>query len=207
MRSKLGRLMQVTSAAVVLVAATSVGGPAHAAALDREHCWSELDTDRSLCAETEEQLALDMYERYGVTIEARPLEVLPESVTAPGSRAKRIVESARAETGAADAPTPRASYILVKGYSGKSYSGYSRTWTAQLSATPCVLQQSYAYGQYEYLHNFNFNDQMRSYHVASGCRLRVYADTKFRGTMRGPYGDSKTLGILDLEVSSMRIVK
>lgn len=47
---------------------------------------------------------------------------------------------------------------------------------------------------------------MYSYQVAPKCRLEVFNDTVFRGTKRGPYGNSTSLGILGGAVSSMSIV-
>lgn len=202
------RVAAVTGAAVALMATTLAGGPAQAAEQEGKHCWSEEDTGRSLCASTESRLAIDMYEQYGVTLQARAGEVLPTSVTAPSAHAKRVVDSARrAALDATAGPTPRASYLLVKAFEDEGYKGYSRIWSVSLQDAPCRLQQNYAYGQYAYMYNYSFNDRMASYQLAPGCRLKVYADANFRGTMRGPNGNSSSLGILYRQVSSMSIVK
>jgi len=172
-----------------------------------KHCWYEMGTNRSLCAETPDALAVKMYETYGVMLEERPGESLPAQVISPSKKVKQLVKSKRlTRTVSAEAAHPRAStYLLIKGYSEKNYGGYSVNWTQPLSVKPCSYAASYPYGQTEYMRNFNFSDKMRSYQVADGCRLHVYKDTVFRGNIRGPYGNSKSLGILDREVSSMSL--
>lgn len=172
-----------------------------------------MGTNRSLCAASQDALAVKMYTTYGVILEERPGEDLPDQVMAPSNKVKQLVKSGRLAKvapgeGALDGSmaAPRGStYLLIKGYAEKNYGGYSVNWTQALSQRPCYAPGNYTYGQIEYMLNFNFNDKMRSYQVASGCRLNVYKDTKFRGNVRGPYGNSTSLGILDMEVSSMSL--
>jgi hypothetical protein len=170
------------------------------------HCWYEMGSDRSMCAETPDALAVKMYTTYGVVLDERPGEHLPDQVMAPSEKVKQLVKSGRLARSAGDGAQPMGStFLLIKGYSEKNYGGYSVNWTQALSERPCRLAASYPYGQIEYMHNYNFNDKMRSYQVASGCRLNVYKDTVFRGNIRGPSGNSTSLGILDREVSSMSL--
>lgn len=175
-----------------------------------KHCWFEVDTERALCAETPDALALRMYNEYGVTLDQRPGENLPEEVIKPSAKVKQLVRAGQAARAASPDATQRAassSYLLVKAFEDEGYKGYSRTWSVSLQSAPCQVQGNYAYGQYAYMYNYSFNDRMASYQLAPGCRLKVYQDANFRGTMRGPYGNSRSLGILYREVSSMSVVK
>lgn len=172
-----------------------------------KHCWYEVGSERSLCAGSEDLLAEKMYTTYGVVLDERPGEDLPDEVMAPARRVHQLVESGRLQRPGSDrAVQPLGStYLLIKGYSEKNYKGYTVNWTKAMSFKPCGYAASYPYGQIAYMHNFNFNDKMRSYQVAEKCRLRVYKDSVFRGNIRGPYGNSGDLGILDREVSSMSL--
>jgi|GEM_PF-5079145 len=196
------------AASAAFLGSVLLAAPAQAEENDGpQHCWTNVDTSQSLCAESPDALAVAMYERYGITVQERPGEDLPDAITSPGERAKRAVDGARSAKARAAAPTPRAGYLLVKGFSQTSYRGDSQTWTTYRDEEPCRVAGSYPYGQYEYLHNYLWNDRMYSYQTAPKCRLNVWSDTVFRGTKRGPYGNSTSLGILNGEVSSMSIVK
>jgi len=187
-------------------AETPQAAPPRVTSTSGNHCWYEMGSDRSLCAETPDALAVKMYTTYGVVLDERPGEDLPDQVMAPSKKVKQLVKSGRlARTAGGGAQPMGSTFLLIKGYSEKNYGGYSANWTQALSERPCRFAASYPYGQIEYMHNYNFNDKMRSYQVASGCRLNVYKDTVFRGNIRGPSGNSTSLGILDREVSSMSL--
>ncbi|WP_439689201.1 hypothetical protein ACRQ4C_14795 [Curtobacterium sp. SP.BCp] len=202
-----------TTAAAFVASATLVvsvlsGAPSHAATVSEpaEHCWTEVESGTSMCGKTLDALAEKMYRTHGIILQARPGEVVDDQVTGPSKRAKAKVDSERRATGEARG-NARVSYLLIRGFVDTRYRGISQTWSSSLSEPPCRYYASLPYGQYESLANMFWNDTMSSYQVAQGCKLNVYEHTKFRGTKRGPYGNSPDLGILNKKVSSMSLRK
>lgn len=215
--SKLMRVRTVGAAVLVAAMGSSLPAatPANASGVEddapRQHCWEEVDTGRAACADTLDELASKMYSDYGVVLGERPGEQLPSTITAPG---ERVLAKAKAAQGAKvaravepEAAAARVSYMLIRGYTATNYKGISKTWSQSLSTPPCRFIGSLQYGQYENLFPQNWNDTMSSYQVADGCKVTVWQNTKFTGTKRGPYGNSKSLGILNKEVSSMSLRK
>lgn len=205
----------VVAAAIVgsvIVASPANAAPTAGGSASGDQCWTEVDTGRSLCAPTADALAEQMYARYGVTLGARPGETLQASIAAPTQRmlAKRGVAAAEASKARATATEPLATaksttYLLAKIFDGQKFTGGSKLFTVSLQSQPCNSVQNYAYGQEERLWVYGWNDRVRSFQVATKCRLALYSNERFTGTKWGPKHDTGSLGIMDKQASSFSI--
>lgn len=198
------RILIAGSFAAALAFAPLASEPAEASEKpqsDRQVCWAEIDSGRSLCADSPRELAAGLET---IHVELR---------VAPGSsrQAPSGFESAHRPVRNVEVPSQRTSYILAYIFDGQNFTGKSKILTTSVTSTPCQLPQNYVYGQWTNLYFSGpidpWDNRIRSVQTYSGCRIKLFDGTTYSGAPLGPISTGKTLGILDRRASSMRIVK
>ncbi|MCM3658888.1 hypothetical protein M3147_16650 [Agromyces mediolanus] len=196
------------SAAAALLITVGMGiTPANAVESAPEEGECLLDTSGlTLCADTAQELADELLLEHGIEIVALPEDPETDDALQPSPDTRQAFELGEARSVGTHAA--KQTFLMGAYWAGKNYAGKKWNLTTQQSPgfVPCAFYGNFTYGRFGDLTGYG-NDDVESVQSYGQCAIKLFVDTKYRGSMYGPTTAATTLGAFNNMASSIEVVR